>query len=221
MSTTGHLPILIRENRRFLAACLLFWAAGIGVLLLEQDDTTLQIAFKPYHNNTLDTLWRIVTYLGSGGFFVCMWLAGALFSKRYAVCGLLSMALTAGLTMAIKYTVNAPRPWVVLPQDAPFVEGFAPATSPCFPSGHAATAFCLFSLLAFFSHRQRVKMLLFFIAFAVAYSRIYLMQHFLRDILAGSFIGTASAFGVFAAMQRRSCRTTTGENPAAADRYGR
>ena len=43
-----------------------------------------------------------------------------------------------------------------------------------------------------------MKAFWFVAALSVAYSRIYLMQHFLSDVVAGSFIGTVSAVIVYA-----------------------
>lgn len=58
-----------------------------------------------------------------------------------------------------------------------------------FPSGHTTTAFIIFGLLAFISNRESVKIIALMASFIISYSRVYLSQHFLVDILAGSFLG--------------------------------
>ncbi|HWY36960.1 MAG TPA: phosphatase PAP2 family protein, partial [Bacteroidia bacterium] len=57
-----------------------------------------------------------------------------------------------------------------------------------FPSGHATAAFALFFCLAFFAGKSSSKALYFLLALTVAFSRVYLSQHFFEDITAGSFI---------------------------------
>jgi membrane-associated phospholipid phosphatase len=63
-----------------------------------------------------------------------------------------------------------------------------------FPSGHSTTAFAIFAMLSFFSSKYMVKVLLFVLAVLVAFTRIYLLQHFLVDTLAGAFIGTTISY---------------------------
>ena len=62
-----------------------------------------------------------------------------------------------------------------------------------FPSGHATTAFALFLCLAIIADRKYWSFLFSILAILVAYSRIYLSQHFLIDAYVGSLIGTAGA----------------------------
>ena len=58
-----------------------------------------------------------------------------------------------------------------------------------FPSGHAATIFSLCVGIMLFSAAPARKLSCFFIALLVAYSRVYLSQHFLIDIYFGSLLG--------------------------------
>ncbi len=58
-----------------------------------------------------------------------------------------------------------------------------------FPSGHTMAAFSIFTLLSLFSKNKYFQILYFVLAFLVGFSRIYLAQHFLDDVLFGSTIG--------------------------------
>ena len=69
------------------------------------------------------------------------------------------------------------------------VEGVKLHSLQSFPSGHTATAFNLFIMLAFIVKSNTMKLLFFVMAALVAYSRVYLSQHFVLDITAGSVIG--------------------------------
>lgn len=58
-----------------------------------------------------------------------------------------------------------------------------------FPSGHTTAAFTLFCLFAFqFSHRA-IAATCVLLAALTGVSRIYLLQHFAIDVLAGSLLG--------------------------------
>ena len=63
-----------------------------------------------------------------------------------------------------------------------------------FPSGHSATAFGIFVMLIFLIKNRRLKLLWLAVALLTAFSRVYLSQHFMEDVLAGSLIGTLVMF---------------------------
>ena len=204
---------LARTNGPFLCFCAVFWFFG-SIALLSGDGIAIQLHLNAFHTPFQDKLWVGVTALGGGMFFICACLAGGLFSLRHALCAVLAVALAAGTTAAVKYAVDAPRPWTVLAEagfgDFPRVQGYVFATTPSFPSGHTATAFALFTSISLPARKGWIKAGLFFPALAVAYSRIYLMQHFLSDVLVGSLIGVAAAFVVSAGMKRYATTAPSG-----------
>ena len=72
-----------------------------------------------------------------------------------------------------------------------------------FPSGHAMSAFALYSLLILYlPNKARYVIPLFGIAVCVAISRVYLVQHFFPDVYAGSIIGVALALLFYSIDQR-------------------
>ena len=50
-------------------------------------------------------------------------------------------------------------------------------------------AFAIYTLIALWSKRPSTQILCLSIATLVAISRVYLVQHFLKDVLAGLFVG--------------------------------
>lgn len=62
-----------------------------------------------------------------------------------------------------------------------------------FPSGHTSAGFLFFSYWAFILRNAGWKLFFFFSAVLVGFSRVYLAQHFLEDITAGSIIGICFA----------------------------
>lgn len=67
-----------------------------------------------------------------------------------------------------------------------------------FPSGHSTTIFTIFCCFAFAAKSNFVKTVLFLIALVIAFSRVYLSQHFLQDVAAGALNGTMCTLVVFA-----------------------
>jgi membrane-associated phospholipid phosphatase len=59
-----------------------------------------------------------------------------------------------------------------------------------FPSGHSATAFSVAMFLSMLYPRWRFAA--FFAALLIAFSRIFLSQHYISDVIAGSFLGIVS-----------------------------
>ena len=81
-----------------------------------------------------------------------------------------------------------------------------------FPSGHATTSFACATVLALLLPRLRVP--LFLLAAAIAWSRVYVGVHYPLDVVAGAALGVAIGLGVARALPRlagvrlRSRRTT-------------
>ncbi len=72
-----------------------------------------------------------------------------------------------------------------------FVTGLQILKYNSFPSGHTSGAFGLLSMLAFLINNKRWSIAFFFLALLIGISRVYLLQHFFRDVYAGSFVGVA------------------------------
>jgi membrane-associated phospholipid phosphatase len=78
------------------------------------------------------------------------------------------------------------------------VEGVNQHSLQSFPSGHTAAAFSVFMMLALISKNNTAKLFLFFGAVIVSYSRVYISQHFIVDITAGSILAVLfMAFAFF------------------------
>jgi undecaprenyl-diphosphatase len=77
-----------------------------------------------------------------------------------------------------------------------------------FPSGHAATSFAAATILAFAF--PRFRLLLFTLAAAIAFSRIYVGVHYPLDAVGGAVLGVlvATALRLLAANLRRPPRAT-------------
>jgi membrane-associated phospholipid phosphatase len=109
---------------------------------------------------------------------------------------LISFLLSALLAQILKNVFSMPRPWEVFEHGgkyAYFIDGVTRRGFSSFPSGHSTTVFALATMLAIFEKNKKWNVVYVLIAVAVGYSRIYLGQHFLTDVLMGSFLGVMTA----------------------------
>jgi membrane-associated phospholipid phosphatase len=166
-------------------------AGLIPVLLYTKTDVHLFI--NRFHSAFWDDFFKYFTNLGSGyvAIIICIIL---LFVKiRYSLIILASWASTGILIQLLKHFVfrgfDRPIRYFKTVAELHLVQGIELYKHFSFPSGHAATAFVIFTTLAIISKRNWIKLLLLLLAWIVAFSRVYLSQHFLEDILFGSSLG--------------------------------
>ena len=77
------------------------------------------------------------------------------------------------------------------------VPGFENYLYNSLPSGHSTSAFTTFLCLALIIENKAMKFGLFMMALTVGFSRVYLSQHFLNDVYAGSLIGVITSFLIY------------------------
>ena len=66
-----------------------------------------------------------------------------------------------------------------------------------FPSGHSMAAWAIFTLMAAHIKKTWFSLLCLFFAVSVSISRVYLVVHFLQDVVAGAMIGFSLGYGVY------------------------
>lgn len=154
-------------------------------------------------NHSLYQISSIATYLGDGWLVVGLGLILLFVKPRLGIMVLLCYLLSAGLAQLLKHTLFAEwnRPlWHIQSlglENVHIEEGMERNFSNSFPSGHSTSAFALFSMLALFTVSKPLKFFLFLLAVFTAFTRIYLLQHFLRDTCAGAIIGSLLSYLIF------------------------
>ncbi len=101
------------------------------------------------------------------------------------------IGISAVATTALKAVINRSRPYVTHSEIYPDEID----NSSSFPSGHTSAAFSTATSLTLISKKWYVAVPAFAWATGVAYSRVYLGQHYPSDVFAGAVIGVASAYG--------------------------
>jgi membrane-associated phospholipid phosphatase len=173
--------------------------AALGALVLLTDKGSAELAINSNFNTSLGQFFRYATHFGDGVMYAIL-IALFLLIKYYnALLLFFTSILQTILAQGFKKIIfpDSPRPaaWfenqegVVLQ----FAEGVKIHTAHSFPSGHTATAFAIAVMLTYFFKKPAYAVLFFLLAAIAGFSRVYLMQHFFEDVLAGATVGIFSA----------------------------
>jgi undecaprenyl-diphosphatase len=156
-------------------------------------DHRLERLITAHRAGALDWLFVWLSRIGSGG---AVWIAVALVLavlwRRPAIfLATGGAALLSGLTVTpLQDAIGRHRPPLLL---HPLVK-VPPHGS--FPSGHTTTAFACAFVLAGLVGRRDVRVALYVLAAAIAFSRLYVGVHFPLDVLGGAVLGTVYGFAV-------------------------
>lgn len=191
-----------RETRHFLIPYFVLLLAGI-ILRLIYTRNEIFFYLNDWHSLAADRLFRILTQIGYWPFTLTLVLLTLCFSYRKGL--LITLTTSAGWLVGqlLKMFFGLPRPDVFyknyvdkngITPKIYYVPEVTLAVNPSFPSGHTITAFTLGLLFAYFIPKKALSPVFLLMALLVAYSRIYLKQHFFEDTVAGSMIGVIVTF---------------------------
>jgi len=195
---------VISRSRLFFGLQLVSISAGLlPVLLIEK--TKLHAFMNQWHAPAFDVLFRYATYIAEGYSVALILIYLFVTNLRLGIIALVSFIVSGGITQALKLYVfyDHYRPSKVFGENdfLHVVDDVVLHQHYSFPSGHSTTAFSLFFILAFAFRSSWLKVLCFILAALTAYSRVYLSQHFMQDILVGSLIGTSVSLVLLAAIK--------------------
>lgn len=147
-------------------------------------------------NSFWDSFFLLTTHMGSGVFIVAVFcLLFWCYNKRYAFNFGLGCGVAVLFNYALKTKFNRPRPFVT---DHSIIN-YTNSLSSSFPSGHSATIGAVSSLLLSEVYAKRKSNKKWFritsivvvtiACLLVAFSRMYLGQHYLSDVIIGLAVG--------------------------------
>lgn len=169
------------------------------IAFMNRDDLHVQINLC-VGNPIIDKFFHYITFLGDG------WFAGFLilpaffiYNTRLGIYLTASFIVAALITNALKWGFfqESYRPYWIYQYQNPYnvkkVEGEELMIIRSFPSGHATQAFAIFFAAAIAVAKKYFKLIFIVIAIVTAFSRVYLCQHWIKDIAAGSAVGVTTA----------------------------
>jgi len=199
----------------FFFALAMVIAAGILVLVLGKKESFLLI--NGYHNDYLDLFFKYFTHAGDGWMWVPLGLFCIFFKRKYIIAVVAGIIISTLLAQFLKRVVfpDELRPIAYLADNFSIhqVDGVSMLRTLSFPSGHTTSAFTMVLILAHMINKKSWSVMLPLLALLAGYSRIYLGQHFLTDVLAGMCIGILSA--VLSLMIYKSILKSLNKKPAA------
>ena len=182
----------IKQHKPFLLLYGLLLLCGVFILLFFNKP---EIILYLNQNNSIitDVLFTYITLLGEAP-IVIFTLVLVLIKDR---ANFLKIALTLGVMGTLLYSFkfhifeDNMRPRGFINNDAllHFIQGVEMHFKHSFPSGHTSTAFLCFFILSSYTRNKMVILLCLLLAAGVAYSRMYLGQHFFEDVFTGSIVG--------------------------------
>jgi membrane-associated phospholipid phosphatase len=208
-SKAPSLPHLVLVDLRDVLGAPLDWQApqwerfslamaGVGAAALL--DGRVRDSERRDHNHLADQVAKDFEPLGSGGAWAVLgtfYLGGVLGNdvkaRSVGEDGLIASLIAGGIvTPALKYVAGRSRP-----RDTTRTFDFKTfGGGSSFPSGHAAEAFAVASVVATEYDAGWVKGVAYGSAALVGFARIHHQAHFLSDVTAGALAGTAVGRGV-------------------------
>lgn len=197
---------IISVNKLFFLPYLTFLFFSV-VALWVFDKNGLHIAINQKNHPAADVFFQYITFLGDGRMLLAYTLILLFIKYRYVLILLLSNLLMATTVSVMKFQIfdGADRPAKYFENiyQLRLVPGVDMHFHNSMPSGHTATAFCVFTVFALVSWNKRLGFLFFMIAALAGFSRIYLSQHFLNDVFVGSLIGVFLAVLVYYIFEKK------------------
>jgi membrane-associated phospholipid phosphatase len=199
----------LKNNTFFLIPYVITLSAAI-IILAFYSKPDIHIWLNSHNSGFCDWLFSYATLLGDGIFVICIAVVLLFHSLRSSVFLLTAYLSTGLLVQILKRIVFAdyqrPVKYFHDTVQLHLVDGVRLLNGHSFPSGHSASAFALFLSLAMISRNRFLQVIYLILACTVAYSRVYLSQHFLVDIVAGSLIGVVGTLALYPAFYRKELK---------------
>jgi len=182
---------VLRQVRTFFIPYLFILLPCLIIKLLF---TKSQIYFtvNSWHFGFGDIFFPLYTNLGDGLTCVLITLLLFCFNYRWGLLMGTSYAITSLLSQVLKFAFDAPRPIIYFRNEVShmyLVKGVEMLETHSFPSGHSISAFSMGIILTYITPKKSWGVLFLGAAFLVAYSRVYLSEHFFEDVTVGSVVG--------------------------------
>ena len=184
------------------------------MMTLQQIDMNILLWIQEHLRvDALTPFWKVITFLGNGGWFWLVMAAVLLVPKktrRTGIAALLSIAIGFLITnVLLKNTVARPRPFDAYTEIIPLITR---PTDFSFPSGHTCASFAC-ALIFFRMLPKKYGVPAVILAGMVAFSRLYLGVHYPGDVLGGFlvavFVSTLVCYLMQIYHQKKSSGTLT------------
>lgn len=198
---------ILRKNIGPLIVFLIFFLSGL-IIALAFPKLEIQRFTNSFYHPIGNSIFQFLSHLVEGWFTIPL-LVYLLFKNwRQFIFILVIYGVSALFAGVIKYFLwFIERPYGVLELKESLTYKWVPGldlhTVRSFPSGHTTTAFCLLFGLSLIIKNKKTGVALMVLACFIGLSRTYLSLHFLMDLIAGAFLGVATAMGMYYALYKK------------------
>jgi len=201
----AKIDYFVAENRVYIATFLVLWGVACYFLTGFFNKGDMILLFAEHRSAFKNTFFLYCTYIGEGYVYVfaTILLLFSGYSKSLAICANAIFVLVVSQGLKIFFAHERPVRYFNDLLEQPDLPNYIPNVhllngwTTSFPSGHTTSAFAFYSLLAFFIPNKWIKMLCLLLAVLVGLSRMYLVQHFLKDVTSGMLTGFLIALLVY------------------------
>jgi undecaprenyl-diphosphatase len=147
------------------------------------------------HNDTLNSFFAFLSGIGSWGI---IWILIAMYffvweeikdrKRLFALIFAISVDIIL-VEIFLKNYIHRLRPFYTIPE---IFDIYGSPSSFSFPSGHTTIAFAAAYILG--KNNRRLSFFYYFLAFLIAFSRVYLGKHYPVDVVAGTALGLIIGF---------------------------
>jgi len=178
----------------FILAIIIAIGTGVLILVLGKNGTFQLI--NSNHNEMADQFFKYFTHYGDGLMWAPLGIYCFFYRRKYFIAVMAGAIISTLLAQFLKRVVypDELRPFSYLSENFPLhlIDGVPMRKLHSFPSGHSTTAFTMALIMAHMINKKAWSITLIILAFLAGYSRVYLAQHFLTDVLGGLCIGIIS-----------------------------
>ena len=198
--------LLFKANKLLLTSLFILFLIGLYPLYAF-DKVPLLLMLNKWHHPILDDFFLYITWLGDGITYGLLLIILALrgYTIRKLLIGGISFCLMSVVVQSMKriFFVDCLRPLALISPNLLHVpDGVICHKTLSFPSGHVGTTFTAICFLYLILPKKRkiYNSLLLIAALLIAYSRLYLCQHFYTDVYIGAWIGAITPLFVYRAL---------------------
>lgn len=197
----------MKQIKTYLITLAVLLITGLLITVFYSEAFVLFL-INNHHSFLMNVFFINYTFLGDGVFALCLIiLLHFWFNKKHmAKLTLLSFLLCGFIVQLIKNSTRLPgiKLYFEPGRYYNFIDDISIINTNSFPSGHTATAFALAAVFVLTLRNKKLHLPVLGAAVLVAYSRIYLTQQSLTDVIAGAFIGTLSTVVCYYLVNKKS-----------------
>lgn len=187
----------MRQGRSSFRKRLSLWIDS----LIHWDRRMVHVVGESRKLNRLGRMFITATYLGDGYIWVSLGLGLMLFGgtagRRYVGVGFGVTAANIAIFRLIKALSGRMRPESIIPASLRTrIDKYS------FPSGHATTSFGLAWVVFNAYPHILIQTSVYVVAVTIAFSRVFVREHYPLDILGGALLGSAVAISLFPLLSR-------------------